>query len=114
VCYQSPQIGCVFVAVNSINSVNILSLFPPGSVLCVSLHGASRFSNNDALFLLCQFCNLRRQFFCIFGLGISVSFLSSLEADGDDSISSSILCGFLTAADISCSVHFLFGSRHYQ
>ena len=61
-CYQSPQIGCVFVTVNSVNSVNILSFFPPGSALCVSLHGASSFSNNDAVFLLRQFCNLCRQF----------------------------------------------------
>ena len=80
-CDQSPQIGCVFfVTVNSVNSVNVLSFFPPGSALCVSLHGASSFSNNDSLFLLRQFCNLHRQFFVIFGLGISVSFLSSLEA----------------------------------
>ncbi len=81
VCYQSPQIGCVFVtvnSVNSVNSVNILSFFPPGSALRVSLHGPSTFSNNDALFLLSQFCNLRRQFLVFFGLGISVSFLSSL------------------------------------
>ena len=54
-CYQSPQIGCVFVTVNSVNSVNILSFFPPGSALCVSLHGASIFSYNDALLLLRQF-----------------------------------------------------------
>jgi hypothetical protein len=78
VCCQSPQIGCVLVTVNSVNSFNILSFFPSGSALCVSLHGASSFSNNDALFLLRQFCNLRRQFFVFFGLGISVSFLSSL------------------------------------
>ena len=54
-CYQSPQIGWVFVTVNSVNSVNILSFFPPGSALCVSLHGASIFSYNDALLLLRQF-----------------------------------------------------------
>ena len=54
-CYQSPQIGWVFVTVNSVNSVNILSFFPPGSALCVSLHGASIFSYHDALLLLRQF-----------------------------------------------------------
>ncbi len=55
VCYQSPQIGCVFVTVNSANSVNILSFFLSGSALCESLHGASIFSNNDALLLMYQF-----------------------------------------------------------
>ena len=79
-CYQSPQIGCVFVTVNSVNSVNILSFFPPGSALCVSLHGASSLTNNDALLLLRQFVICAVFFFCIFGLGTSVSFLSSLAA----------------------------------
>ena len=136
---RSPHIGCVFVTVTSVNT-NILSFFPSGSALCVTLHGASSLSSYDALLLLRHFCNLRRQF-CVCGLGISVSFLSSLAAlavsspfgtlalnscpfcrrvvfsfvegyfllaifDGDDSISNSILCGFLTAADTSCSLDF--------
>jgi hypothetical protein len=54
-CYQSPQIGCVFVTVISVHSINILSFFPSGSALCASLHGASILSINDALLLLGQF-----------------------------------------------------------
>jgi hypothetical protein len=138
--YQSPQIGCIFVTVNSVNSVNILSFFPPVSVLCVSLHGASSFSNNNALFSLCQFVicvvnfwYFRARYFGVilvfFGDSCSEFTLWNTDAkflpfcrraffsfvgryfllaifDGDDSVSNSILCGLLTAADTSCSLDF--------
>ncbi len=135
-CYQSPQIGCVFVTVNSVNSVNIPS-FPSGTVLCVSLHGASSFSNNEAFFFLRQFCDLCRQFF-VFSVSVFRCLLWRLlqwahplehwhwilalvrraissfrrnflvaNFDVDDSISNWILRGFLTAADASCSLDVL-------
>ncbi len=67
--------GVFFVTVNSVNIVKILSFFASGSALCVSLHGASSFSNNDALFLLRRFCILRRQFFVFSGSAFGVIFV---------------------------------------
>jgi hypothetical protein len=78
-CYQSPQIGCVFVTVISVHSINILSFFPSGSALCVSLHGGSILSINDTLLLLRQFVICAVNFLYL-RLDISVSFLSSLAA----------------------------------
>jgi hypothetical protein len=76
---QSPQIGCVFVTVNSVNSVNILYFVPLGSVLCASLHGASNLQTTT-FFTVESICNFASLIFVLSGLGISVSFLSFLAA----------------------------------
>ena len=69
---QSPQIGCVFVTVKSFNSVNSLLLSVPFRLglhcVCSStVLPAFEQSLYDALFLLRQVCNLRRQFFVFSG-----------------------------------------------
>jgi hypothetical protein len=64
--------------VNSVNSVNILYFFPLGSVLCASLHGVSNLQTTT-FFTVVSICNSALLIFVLSGLGISVSFLSSLE-----------------------------------
>ncbi len=85
VCVTRVRKSGVFLLLSILSMLSILSTFLPSFRLglhcvCPSMVLPAFFSNNDTVFLFRQFCNLCRQFFCIFGLGFSLSFLSSLAA----------------------------------
>ncbi len=116
-CYRSPQIGCVFVTVNPDNSVNILSFLLRQFFVFFGLDiSVSFLSSLTAFAVSSPFGTLALNSCPFAGAFFSVGryFLLAIF-DGDDSLSNSILRGFLDCCSHSYHPGISFTAQsHYS